>query len=158
MCRCCSPFPRTTSSSSIIRSFTMTSLRDGGRNLSNSEDAPIFWLKITRCCLPAHGPLRTASWKIPHQIRSALVDKFFILRNIRINNIFLRIAYPVATYFSKIKTSITFQSYRDKKKKTNLFSYLSIDIHMDMWFLPVKKQAADMQSAKKCCLYGYCVK
>lgn len=93
-------------------------------------------IKDNKVLLPAHGPLRTASWKIPHQIRSALVDKFFILRNIRINNIFLRIAYPVATYFPKIKTSITFQSYRDKKKKQIYFHiYLLIFIWICDFFL-----------------------
>ncbi|PNC90345.1 hypothetical protein CXU03_02030 [Akkermansia muciniphila] len=65
-----------------------------------------------------------------------MVDKFFILRNIRINNIFLRIAYPVATYFPKIKTSITFQSYRDKKKKQIYFHiYLLIFIWICDFFL-----------------------
>ena len=93
-------------------------------------------IKDNKVLPPRTWTLRTASWKIPHQIRSALVDKFFILRNIRINNIFLRIAYPVATYFSKIKTSITFQSYRDKKKKQIYFHiYLLIFIWICDFFL-----------------------
>jgi hypothetical protein len=52
------------------------------------------------------------------------VDKFFILRNIRINNIFLRIAYPPPAFLQEKITYPYEYQYINMKNRFVFSSYL----------------------------------